>query len=82
MQEVNTVTNIRHGKKKLPDERRRIILSTRVLPSTKTFLEGIGEETVGRAIDVIVRAIQRQEVCKLVDQRGIGAVSSFSGYVT
>lgn len=55
------------GKKKLPVERRRVILSVRVLPSTMAYLQKMNYRTVGRALDVIVKAIQHRGIVKMID---------------
>ena len=55
------------GKKALPIERRRVILSVRVLPSTMKYLKNMNYRTVGRALDVIVKAIQNKGIVRMID---------------
>jgi hypothetical protein len=46
---------VHRGKKKLPVERRRVILSVRVLPSTMEYLEAFaGTESKGKALDGLI----------------------------
>ena len=56
-----------HGKQKLPVDRRRVILSVRVLPSTKEYLEKMNYSTAGRALDVLVKAVQHRGISKMID---------------
>ena len=46
------------GKKTIPEERRRVILSVRVMPSTMQYLKSMGYTTAGRALDVLVKSVQ------------------------
>lgn len=73
MSEVNTaeilapVKKKAMGKKALPVERRRVILSVRVLPSTMGYLNAMGYRTVGRALDVLVKAVQHGGVMRMIE---------------
>ncbi len=68
MQEVNAIIQVNtppvvprkksKGKKPLPVERRRVILSVRVLPDTMKYLQSMGYNTSGRALDVLVKSVQ------------------------
>ncbi len=44
----------RAGKPKLPEERRRVFLSVRVLPKTKRGLVGLEARNLGHALDKLV----------------------------
>jgi hypothetical protein len=66
-QELEPVKKKPMGKKALPIERRRVILSVRVLPSTMEYLKNMNYRTVGRALDIIVKAIQHRGVTKMID---------------
>ncbi len=57
------------GKKALPVERRRVILSVRVLPSTMSYLQGMGYKTVGRALDILVKAVQHGGIVKMLEAK-------------
>lgn len=57
------------GKKKLPVERRRVILSVRVLPSTMKYLNDMGYKTVGRALDILVAAIQHGGITRMLENK-------------
>lgn len=46
--------------------RRRVIISTRVMPSTLEYLEQMACDTPGRAIDLIVRSMVDQGIAKLL----------------
>lgn len=75
MSEVNTAESLAPvkkkamGKKKLPVERRRVILSVRVLPSTMGYLDKMGYKTVGRALDVLVKAVQHGGVLRMLESK-------------
>lgn len=61
----------RKGKQKLPIERRRVILSVRVLPSTMEYLESmaaeLGVSSTGRAVDTMVQALQGGGIARQLD---------------
>lgn len=67
MQEVNTALSAHQGKKKLPIDRLRVILSVRVLPSTKEYLESMGYGSNGRALDLLVKAYQHKGIRNALD---------------
>lgn len=46
------------GKHKMSAEKRRQIMSTRVLPSTLIYLNGLSCGTPGRAVDLLVKAMR------------------------
>ena len=64
MTEVNEapVKQKRTGKKVFPVSRRRVVLSVRVLPATMDYLKKMNYRTTGRALDVLIKAIQRKEI--------------------
>jgi hypothetical protein len=55
------------GKKKLPEDRKRVLLSARVSPRTKEFLEGLGSGNLGRAMDALCDAIADRRIANLLD---------------
>ena len=57
------------GKKHLPLERKRVALPARVLPSTKLYLESLGHRSVGRALDVLVKAMQHPGIRKMIEAK-------------
>jgi hypothetical protein len=68
MIEEKSVTKKPHkGKKKLPDTRKRVLLSARVAPQTKAFLEGLGSGNLGRAMDALCDAIADRRIANLLD---------------
>jgi len=68
MSEVNEpVKQKRTGKQTFPASRRRVILSTRVLPATRKYLEDMHYRTTGRALDVLIKAIQRREIREMMN---------------
>lgn len=72
MDQVNTAQAAivkRTGKKKLPEGKRRVIISVRVLPSTKDYLTKMGYSTEGRALDVLVKAVQHGGIRDMIDKR-------------
>ncbi len=68
MQVKKAVGRDRRGKKSLPKDRRRVILSTRVLPSTLEYLNSLNQDTPGRAIDLIVKALQPGAARDMISQ--------------
>lgn len=67
----------RLGRKTIAIERRRVILTTRVLPATMEYLEGLQAddsgmkcETRGRAIDFLVRAVQHPGILENLHRTG------------
>ena len=67
------------GKKKLPPDRKRVILSVRVLPSTMDYLKQMGYGTTGRAIDVLVKAVQHKGIAKMIDAGSDVTIVNISG---
>ena len=72
MSEVNTlvppvVRRRPSGKQKLPEDRRRVLLSVRVLPATMGYLNSMGYPSNGRALDVLVKAIQHKGIVKMLE---------------
>lgn len=67
--EIEAVKKKPMGKKKLPVERRRVILSVRVLPSTMEYLTKMGYKTVGRALDCLVKAVQHGGIARMLDSQ-------------
>lgn len=68
MESVNENIATQHkGKKKLPLDRRRVILSVRVLPSTMEYLKKMGYSSNGRALDVLVKAFQHRGIRDSID---------------
>lgn len=57
------------GKKKLDANRRRVILSVRVLPETMAYLHGMGYTTIGRALDVLVKAVQHGGITRMIESK-------------
>lgn len=57
------------GKQKLPENRRRVILSVRVMPTTMEYLEKMGYRTNGRALDVLVKAVQHGGIREMIDRK-------------
>lgn len=57
------------GKKKLPEDRRRVILSVRVMPATMEYLKNMQYRTAGRALDVLVKAVQHGGIREMLDRK-------------
>ncbi len=55
----------RLGKPKLPDAKRRVFVSVRVLPKTKAALEAIEAKNLGWAIDKLVAMAQEHGLFKV-----------------
>jgi hypothetical protein len=53
-----------------PGDRRRVQVCVRVRPETAKFIDNMGFNNRGRALDGIVSAIQRKEIQKMVDSGG------------
>lgn len=67
------------GKKKLPVERRRVILSVRVLPSTLAYLESMGYRSNGRALDILVKSLQHPGILRMLQAKSEFSVKSLAG---
>ena len=57
------------GKKPLPVERRRVILSVRVMPSTMEYLKSMGYNTSGRALDVLIKSVQHGGIREMMSSK-------------
>lgn len=67
------------GKQKLPDERRRVILSVRVLPSTLEYLNSMGYPTSGRALDVLVKSMQHDGIREMLENKSEFSIANIAG---
>lgn len=63
---------------RLPDEKRRVLLSVRVLPATADYLSKMGYDNCGRAIDAIVDKHQFRNR----DQETLGVLRPTGGIFT
>ena len=63
---------------RIPDEKRRVLLSVRVLPATADYLSKMGYENCGRAIDAIVDKHQFRNR----DQETLGVLRPTEGIAT
>lgn len=53
---------------KLSEDRKRAQVCVRVCPDTKRFLEALHFKNIGRAMDALVRAVQRREIREMIDR--------------
>ncbi len=67
------------GKRRLPVERKRVLLAERVLPSTKQYLDGMGYKTKGRALDVLVSAIQHPGIVRMIENNSQFSIINLTG---
>src|SRR4051812_1984393 len=51
----------------MPVRERRLQLCARICPETQEFLDNLGFRNTGRAIDALVRAVQRREIREMID---------------
>ena len=68
-----------NGKKPLDKERRRVILSARVSPSTLEFIDSLDGENRGRALDVLVDSIKNKTLRALLEAGQIPKVTVIGG---
>lgn len=61
------------GRQRIPDAKRRTLVSVRVLPETLAHLESMGHENVGRAIDALVAQIKHG------DKHDLGSIKPVNG---
>lgn len=54
-------------KKPLPAEKRRILLSCRVLPATLEYINSMGSSSSGRALDLLIRSVTHKGVAAMLD---------------
>ncbi len=66
-------------KRKLSPERRRVLLSVRVLPQTMKYLESMGYATPGRALDVLIKAMQHPGVRRMMDAGQMVSIVNLMG---
>ncbi len=64
------------GKQPLPEARRRVILSSRVMPTTMEYLKSLGYTTPGRALDVLVKSVQHGGIQAMMKNKGKKVVST------
>ncbi len=67
------------GKHPLPEERRRVILSSRVMPTTMEYLKSLGYTTPGRALDVLVKSMQHSGIREMLKNKSNFNVVNLAG---
>lgn len=67
------------GKQPLPVERRRVILSVRVMPSTMEYLKSMGYNTAGRALDVLVKSVQHGGIREMMASKANFSIVNLVG---
>jgi uncharacterized protein (DUF1778 family) len=60
MDQIVSVPEVRkRGQPRIPEEKKRVPLHVRVMPSTREFLKRAGAKNNGRAVDMVVSAYRR-----------------------
>lgn len=89
MPEVNAIITVnappvvtrkkKKGKQPLPEERRRVILSSRVMPTTMEYLKSLGYTTTGRALDVLVKSVQHGGIREMMKNKSNFTIVNLAG---
>ena len=81
--EINTPPVVQRkkskGKQPLPVERRRVILSVRVMPSTMEYLKSMGYASGGRALDVLVKSVQHGGIREMLTSKANFSIVNLAG---
>ncbi len=66
-------------KKALTEEQRRVILSVRVQPSTMRYIKSMNYKSAGRALDVLVKAVQHGGIVRMLEARSKFSIVNLAG---